>query len=176
MAIGSFVAGRYYGAYNAVDVGATDEGYEVSQDNDLEDIAPSDAWGSSVVDGVYRGGNVHIQFTCKEFKPGAVTPFWPWEVLGVMQTYGGSGVTPIGRLASSVAKAMLLTALAGTAYNTAGATTIQTLTAASAVLAKNFDGRILFDSRLRKLPIRLMVLPTEATVSSTTTTKWFSTT
>lgn len=176
MALDAFVAGRYLGTYNAVDVGSTDEGYEIQQESAWENITPSDAWGDSIVDGVYRGGNVHIQFLSKAFKAGSTTPFWPWETIGVMQTYGGAAVTPIGRLASAVAQAMALTNVPGTAYNTTGALVIATLTATKSILAAGFSANILFNSKLRKVPVRLMCLPTEATVSSATKTTWFVTT
>src|SRR6266852_668710 len=106
MALDTFVAGRYSSTYNAVDVGITQDGYELQQDSKAEPINATDAYAESMIDFVYRGGDVFLQFESKAYKAGSITPFWPWGALGVM------GV--IARLASAVAASMVLTATAGT--------------------------------------------------------------
>ena len=167
MALDTFISGRYTNAYNGVSVGITDNGFELQQDSSWEQISTSDAYGDSILDGVYRGGSVYLQFESKAFKNGSISPFWPWGSLGVMQT----PAAPVGRLASDVASAMVLTAVAGTPA--AVAASPNTLTGSKAILAPNSSGRLLFTSRLRQVPIRLVFLPTEP---STGTTIWFSTT
>lgn len=155
MALGSFVAGRYTGAYNAVDVGMCKEGYEVEQDMEFDDISENDAWGASVIDGIWRGGNCHVQFTSEEYKAGSLAAFWPLGGIGAFVT---PSTLPIGVLASALAKVMLLTAVAGTPA--AGSTpTLTTLTASMALLAKNFNGKLLLNSKLREVPVRLRLYP-----------------
>ncbi len=161
MALDTFIAGRYAGTYNAVDVGITEQGYEIQQEAKAQAIEESDAYGQSIIDLVYRGGNVFLQFESKAYKAGSLTPFWPWGSLGVM------GV--IGRLASNVAAAMLLTATAGTPAAAAPAT----LTGTSSILAPNNPARLLFNSVLRTVPVRLLVLPYD---SGGGVIKWFVTT
>lgn len=174
MALEAFVAGRYSNTYNSVDVGISDEGIVLQQDSAWEVINRSDAYGDSLIDGIYRGGNVFLMYDSKAFKAGAITPFWPWGAFGVMQVTG-SGPSPLGRLASAVAAATVLTAIAGTAYNTTNATAIASLTSSSTILAPNSPARLLFHTRLRQVPVRLVALPYE-TGTTTVTTKWFTTT
>jgi hypothetical protein len=164
MALDTFIAGRYTGTYNAVDVGITDQGYELEQTSSQEAIEESDAYGASFIDGIYRGGNVYLQFLCKAYKAGSIAPFWPWGSLGVMAT----AAAPIGRLASAVAKATVLTAVA----NTPAAAAPASLTASLSILAANSPAKLLFNSKLRQVPVRLQFIPSV----DTGTVTWFTTT
>lgn len=162
MALDTFVAGKYDGTYNAVAVGITDQGFELEQNSSAEMIEESDAYGGSLLDWVYRGGNVSLQFTGLAYKAGIITPFWPWGSMGVMLT----AAAPIGRLASAVASAVVLTATA----NTPAAAAPATLTGSKSILAPNSPARLLYNSKLRKVPIRLSLLPT----LDTGTVTWFT--
>lgn len=188
MSLEFFVAGRYTGTYNATDIGITNDGIEIQQESRWEAIEASDNYGDSIIDGVYRGGNCYLQAESKAYKPGSLAPFWPWggmgalepsiggSGLGIMQWWGGSsGVYPIGRLASSVAQSMILTAIANTAFNNTPANAIvNTLTAPLAILAPNFSARLLFHTRLRQVPLRLLALPYEVSFNGATLTRWFA--
>lgn len=158
------MAGRYTTTYNAVDCGILEDGAELQQDAAYEMINKSDAYGDALIDLVYRGGNVSMMFQSLAYKAGSQTPFWPWGSMGVMATTAA----PIGRLGSAVAKAALLTAVA----NTPAAAAPATLTATLSILSPNANLKLLFSSRLRKVPIRLLVLPGE----SAGTVTWFATT
>lgn len=125
-------------------------------------INESDAYGQACIDWIYRGGNAFLQFTSRAYKAGVITPFWPWGAMGVMATTAA----PVGRLASAVAGAMVITAAA----NTPAAAAPATLTGAKAILAPNFDGRLLYDSRLRDVPVRMQLLPSD----SSGTVTWFT--
>ncbi len=177
MALETMVAGRYAATYATVDTGITREGYELTLDSEMEDIGETDAWGQSVIDGVWRGGNCFLQFVSIAYKAGSLAAFWPYGgaanaagAIGILvdDTVSAPNKLPIGTLASSVAKALVLTAAAGTPAAAAPAT----LTATYALLAKNNNGRILFNSKLRDVPVRLRLYP--YTVSSVT--KFFATT
>jgi len=143
-------------------VGITDDGFELEQSSNADMIDSSDAYGDSILDWVYRGGDVSLTFLSKAYKAGAITPFWPWGAMGVMLT----GAAPLGRLASDVAKAMLLTATASTPAAAAPAT----LTGSLAILAPNSPAKLLYNSKLRQVPIKLQFLPS---LSSGTVT-WFT--
>jgi|SRR5947209_6447683 len=158
MALDTFIAGRYSGTYNAVDVGITEQGYELQQDAQEETIGETDAYGLSVIDWIYRGGNVFLQFDSMAYKAGSITPFWPYGALGVM------GV--IGRLASDLALPMVLTSTTGTPAASAPAT----LTATKSLLASNNPARLLYNSKLRHVPCRLRVLPADVGAG---VIKWF---
>lgn len=127
-----------------------------------DNIDSSDQYADSLIDLLYRGGDCSITFTSKAYKAGSIAPFWPWGALGVMAT----AAAPIGRLASDVAKAFVLTSTA----NTPAAAAPATLTASLAILAPNSPARLLFNSKLRQVPIKLQCLPS---LSSGTVT-WFT--
>ncbi len=175
MALGTFVAGRYSGTYNSSDVGICKEGYELELDSDLDDIGETDAWGTSVIDGIWRGGNCFVQFTSEEYKAGSLAAFWPYGgamgaagVLGILYDATQTTKLPIGQLASSIALPLVLTVTAGVpAVNN-----INTLTATEALLAKNFNGKLLFNSKLREVPVRLRCYP----YTASNITKFFATT
>lgn len=161
MALDTLIAGHYTGTYNSVSVGITRQGFELQQMLRQEVIAESDAYGESTIDYVYRGGDCYLQYLCRAYKAGSTTPFWPWGSLGVMAT----SAAPMGRLASAVAAATVLTSVA----NTPAAAAPATLTATLSILAPNFDGKLLYDSRLREVPVRLQLLP-----YTSAGTIWFS--
>jgi len=109
--------------------------------------------------GSFRGGNVSLQFESKAFKAGSITPFWPWGALGVLYT----AAAPIARLASNVAQAMVLSSTA----NTPAAASPASLTGSKAILAPNSSARLLYNSKLRHVPVRLALLPTDSTGTGT---------
>jgi len=162
MPLDTFIAGRYSGTYNAVDVGITENGYEKTLQLKQENVEGSDAFGDAILDYIYRGGDCFLEFDCKAYKAGTKTPFWPWGAFGVMAT----AAAPIGRLASNVASAMVLSAAA----NTPAAAAPASLTATKAILSPGFSGKLLYNSKLRRVPVRLILLPVE----STGTTTWFA--
>lgn len=162
----TFIAGRYSGALATVDVGITGQGFELQVDTDLEDIGESDAYGLTVIDSVWRGiSGVFLQFESLAYKAGSLAAFWPYGgelasagVLGVLVNPGVAGTkAPIGILASDHARSMVLTATAGTP----AASSPATLTASKSLLAKNNNGRLVFNSTLRKVPVRFRLYPSD---------------
>ncbi len=151
MALETLVAGRYSGTYNTVDTGISEGGYELEVVSSAQQVTPTDLYGDSVIDIIYRGGNCFLNFTSIAFKAGSLTPFWPWEALGVM----ASVANPIARLGSDVAKAMVLSSTA----NTPAAASPASLTASKAILPPGTPAKLLYSSELRKVPVRLMLLP-----------------
>ena len=118
MALDTFVSGAYTATYNAVAVGMTEDGFKLNQSISQENIDKSDLYGDTLLDFIYRGGQAFIQYTGKAYKAGAITPLWPWGSMGVVAT----SAAPIGRLASDVAKSLVLTAVSATPAATAPAT------------------------------------------------------
>lgn len=146
-----FIAGRYSSTFNSVDTGITRNGYRLRQRLRAELIDETDAYGNSLIDFVWRGGAVSIQFNSKAYKAGSVTPFYSWGSLGVLS----STAAPISRLASDVGLALVLTATASTPAAAAPAT----LTASKAITGPDFQGELLYDSRIREVPIELQLIP-----------------
>jgi hypothetical protein len=191
MGLGGFIAGRYSNVYNAQDVGIAERGIELQQDSRWDEISQSDAYGDSLLDGIYRGGTAFFQYSLLQFGLGglsgtALAAFWPWaSKLGVMQTVGsGANPTPVGRRASDVALSSVFTSTAGTPAATQDFTTGQSpiggpnaITAAKTILAPNSPATLALNTRLRQLPVRLVCLPQDTTVgfaANITGTVWFT--
>lgn len=128
-------------------------------------IDETDLYGMSTIDAVVRGGDAFYQANFREYKAGSLTQFTtPFGgTLGLLV----NAANPIGVLASGLAKALVLTSTTGTPAAAAPAT----LTASKALLAENYPVKLLFDSRLREVPIRMRLYPYVST-----DTIWFSTT
>ncbi len=139
------MAGAYTGTYGGSGVGIT-EGFELQQNAEVENIGETDQYGGSVIDQIYRGGNCFLQFESKAYKAGSIAAFWPYGTLGT----GGT----VGRLASALAQAHVLTAVGGTP----AASSPGSLTGTLSILAENNPARLLFHSKLRTVPVRLRVL------------------
>jgi hypothetical protein len=165
--LGTFVAGRYTGTYNSVDLGIMEGGYEISWAISMENIDNTDAYGDTVIDQVLRGMNVFAQWNAKEYKAGPLAAATPLSTLPPTGT-SSLKLGLIGRLATDVAATLVLSATAGTP----AATSPASLTAAEAILAEGYDVRLLFDSRHRKVPVRMRLLP----YTASTDTIFFSTT
>lgn len=163
-AIETVIAGAYTGTYSGTNVGYTQAGFELTQETNGELINQTDAYGESVIDFVHRGGSVYLMFESKVYKAGSTAPFYPWGSLGVMAT----AAAPIGRLASAVAASTVLTATAATP----AAASPATLTGSKSILPPGSNLKLLFDSRCRNVPIRLLLLPSESGGNIT----WFTTT
>lgn len=134
-------------------VGSSNKGFTITSTMSAE-VVEGDIWGGSVVDLVYRGGNMYMSWDAIAFKAATLVPFWPWNVIGSMGT--------IGRLGSGVGGAIVMTAAPLTpaaGLPSIGQVIIQSITAPNAILAENFNAELFFDSRLRKVPIRLRLLP-----------------
>jgi len=151
MALGTYISGAYTGTYNATAIGQTNDGYTLSVGAKAEMIDSSDAYANTTLDFVWRGGQARMRFTAKEFTAGNQAILWPYGSFGVLSSTSG----PVGRLASDIAAAFVLTATA----NTPAATSPATQTASKAILSPDYETQTLFDSRLRQLPIELMLLP-----------------
>ena len=165
MAIETLISGRYSSVYSAVDTGIAEGGYEIDQGGSAEVIDESDAYGGSAIDFIYRGGNVFCDFRSLAYKAGSIAPFWPWAALGTLLT----AAAPLGRRASDIAVSHVLSAVP----NTPAQLTPATLTGPLAILAPNFSAKLLFNSKLRTVPVRLMYLPYDVGGG---TIKWFVTT
>jgi hypothetical protein len=158
------VSGAFTSSWNAVSPGITEDGYDLRHETREELVDSSDIYGDALIDFIQRGGRVICSMMFKEYKAGSLAPFWPWGggALGVMATT----LKPLGDLASNIAKAWVLTSVAGTPAAAAPATHTATL----AILAPGFQGSWKYAPRLRKIPVELVYLPSVASG----TVKWFT--
>ena len=153
MALGVLVAGAYTGTWNSVALGLTRTGFTIANTTKAEIINETDGYGLTTIDWIYRGMDVFCQYNCREYKAGPIGAFWPWggNQMGRVVT----AAVPIGSLASGAAKPFVLTVTA----NTPAAGAPATITGLLSLLAPNFDAQLLYDSRLREVPIRMQFLP-----------------
>lgn len=165
-ALATLIDGHYGCTYNAVGIGITEDGFDLIQALKEEVIDESDAYGGTMIDYIYRGGNVTLRCDSKEFKAGSLLPYWPWGggTWGRMR----NASNPIGALAANVAAAVVLTSTSGTPAASAPAS----ITGTYSILAPGQQGTLKFTSRLRRVPIFLALLPYE----SSSNTVWFTTT
>jgi len=147
VALGTFIAGAYSATYNAVAIGITEQGIRLQFETKAEEIGESDAYGEMLIDFIFRGSRLSLVWEGLEYKAGSVLPFWPWGGLGT------PGV--IGRLASNVAMALVMTSTTGTP----AVATPATQTFSKAILSPNNNLELLYNSKLRKVPVKLTCLP-----------------
>jgi hypothetical protein len=171
MAISQVFSGAYTSTYNAVSCDFTRNGYELEFSIKGEMINESDAYGDSLLDYVYRGGNCGViaeyRVANSGSMPGAsagnILAFFPWcTTMGQLFT----AALPIGRRASDVASAFVMTATA----NTPTASRPATLTASKAIVPPDANLKLLLTSKSRSVPMRLSFLPSESGSTGT----WFS--
>lgn len=154
MAIGSWIAGRYTATYNSGDVGIMEDGYGLSFQHKKELIQRTDAYGDSVLDGIYRGLDAFIEMTMLEYTNATLLMLEPWDAF----TATGNtslALASIGELDFDNAKSLVLTAAAGTP----AATKPATMTATKVIVQEGFDFREMLGPTHRKLPFRGRMLP-----------------
>lgn len=159
-----FLAGQYTATFNSLALGQTAEGWRLSHQF-FKQLITGDAFGKAPQDAVYQGIEVFLGGTLIEYNAaGAAAAFWP-----VSNTLLNPGV--IGRLdvggGSGMAKAVVLTALAGTP----AVATPATITLTYCALAEGFPVELLFYPGLREVPLRFRSYPNPAssnTFGSTT--------
>lgn len=153
MPLQQYISGAYFASYKGLSTGDTESGFTITQDVRQENIERSDRYGDSMLDYVWRGGNVSCTYTALQARVAStVSAFWPfssnrWQLSG--------SANPIGRLASDMAGPFIMTS---TAFTPAAAQPAS-ITAGVAIIAPNFSFEDLYDSRLRKIQIRLQYLP-----------------
>lgn len=152
MALDQFVAGSASGTLASVALGLMKEGYKIQTVHKAQAIDETDGYALSTLDFIHRGQDVFVAFQCRAWKAGSKSAIVPWT--GVLGKISSSSV-PVGTLASSLAKTLVLTATA----STPAATDPATLTAPGAFLVPGFQAEWNWDSRLRELPVRLQLLP-----------------
>lgn len=152
------IAGPYTATWGnpALNIGITEDGFETEETHFSEPIR-GDNLGDTLQDEVLRGGDVFVNFILQEYgnaklalgNGGGIGPiFHPHNT-----TLGKIG--QVGRLGTSIAAPLVLTAVAGTP----AAANPATITFSLATLASNFPIRLLYASRHRKVPMRMVSYP-----------------
>jgi hypothetical protein len=167
------VSGPYTGLWDANPLGTqNDDGFELSCTLAGQEINASDAFGLTLVEGIYRGQNWKLRLRGLE---------WNKEgMLGALQMFGSFPIvagtltpvlTNIGERWSTFCQTLLLTAILGDPPSTPAS-----LTAMSAGISPNFLSSFMFTSKMREFPLEFCLLPYQTTVSSVLVDVPFTTT
>lgn len=156
----AFIAGPYTATWNSLACGQAEDGYETTHEYFWELIS-GDSYGESPQEGIYRGAQMDIAWRAVDFSAAAIqTMMWPASA--TIYTLGVPGRSAVG---SSLAKALVLTAVAGTT----AATVPATLTLTNTILKEGAGVALKYAPALRYVPIRLRVYPTSGGVFGTVT-------
>jgi len=170
------VSGPYLGSWKAYPIGTlNDDGYVLQATLAGQEVNLSDAYGMTLVEAIYRGQNWRIRLRGLEANKTGL--------LSILQEFGnttavGAGATDlnphlglIGTRWTSYNDTLLLTAILGNPP-----TMPATLTASNSGFAPNTNTEMLMTSKVREMPLELVLLPYTHVVASTTYNVPFSTT
>ena len=150
------------GAVAAADIGIAEKGYELSLRYLKEMIGDTDAYGDTPIDAIYRGAEMFLQSTLKEYKASVLNAVLPYQSVaaGAFVAFAPTGVNSfqlgvIGRLDTDLDGIVIMTSTTGTP----AVATPATATFTHCMFAANFDLRMLFGPTLRKVPFRWQVYP-----------------
>ena len=152
MAVGGelFVAGQYTVTWNSLALGLHEgEGGvpTITWQDHSDPIAKTDRYGRAKIDGIRMGVDYQYECILMEYSKALAL------LAGYFGTLGLQGL--VGILKYSLAKPLVLTAIAGTTASAAPAT----LTATNAVLADEHQGKLLYGPQLRTCPLKMDLLP-----------------
>lgn len=156
------ISGPYLGTFNALTLGTqNDDGFVVSAQHQGQEINASDAYGMTLVESIWRGMNWRARLRGLEFNKTGL--------LSLLQMFGQTGanttltpqLTAIGDRWTNYAKTLLLTAILGNPPAMP-----QSLTALSAALAPGQTTEFMMTSKMREMPIDMVLFPYQAASGS----------
>lgn len=167
------ISGPYIGTWNSLSLGTqNDDGFVMSVQHQGQEINASDAYGMTLVEAIWRGMNWRCRIRGLEFnKTGLLTLLQMFGQTGAVTTLTPT-LTDIGDRWSAHGKILLLNAILA---NYPG-TMPQTLTANSACLAPGQTTEFMLTSKMREMPIEMVLLPYSTVVGSGTVVVPFTTT
>lgn len=141
-------SGPYTVTWNSNDIGLS-EGPIRHQQRAMGIPVRASLYGDTVLDYILRGAEVFVALVLKEWNANTKAALWPYgSTHGVM--------TEAGVRASSLCKALVLTAVSGTPAATEGPLT---RTYANAVLLPGHNLDVIFGPEERNIPLIFAVLP-----------------
>jgi len=165
-------SGPYTAAWDASILGTqNDDGYVLSCTVQGQEVNETDQFGQTLVEGVYRGQNWRVRLRGLEYKLG---------LLRILQTFGrlagpsatlaptltglvlnGLPTVNVGDLWTNYCGTLLLTAILGNPP-----TTPQSLTASNAGIAPQQTTEMMFTSKVREVPLEMVLIPYTFTFGS----------
>lgn len=158
------ITGPYLGVFDSLTLGTqNDDGFVISAQYQGQEINASDAYGMTLVEGVWRGMNWRCRIRGLEWNKAGLM-----NLLNMFGRTGTSGtftpqLTSIGDRWTNYCKTLLLTAILGNPP-----TTPQTLTALTAGLAPGQTSEFMLTSKMREMPIDMVLLPYATGIGSST--------
>lgn len=158
------ISGPFLGTWNSLPLGTqNDDGFRLSCTIQGQEVNASDAYGMTLVEAIYRGQNWRVAFTGLEFNKTGL--------LSILQMFGQTGanttLTPklanIGNRWTAFCQALVLTAILSDPP-----TMPQSLTATNAGFAPNANMQTLMTSKMREMPLEMVLLPYASVVGSVT--------
>lgn len=154
----SIYPGSYTVTYGGNSIGmTTDDGLRLRRKLFVQDVKGSQVYGETKLDGIYRGCDVDILMTLRE---------WNANLRSLLGTYSTSGafngtIGLIGVLQSSLANTLVLTATASTPAATSNSPA--TITASGAVLSAEQDLDLLLTPSDRQILVVMSLIPYSST-------------
>tara|TARA_R110000751_G_scaffold96980_1_gene188892 strand:- start:308 stop:793 length:486 start_codon:yes stop_codon:yes gene_type:complete len=161
MAITTFGLGPYTGTHNGNDFGLC-EGPKLIETTSHQQEIRADITGDSIVDTVYRGGDVLLLITFKSWIAETRNIFWPWGAMGAMGL--------CGRLGTDEAHQIVLTVVPNTP---AAANGFATITFPKCIIAPETAIVTPHGTVEQNVPIAFRVFPTGSLPASQV---WYTTT
>jgi hypothetical protein len=155
------VSGPYTCTFNGLPLGTQgDDGFQLNVTLQGQEVNESDAYGMTLVEGIYRGQNWRLRLRGLEWNKTGL--------LSIVQMFGWQGGNMPGATANTLAptlgaigdrwtkycQALVLTAILGNPP-----TTPQTLTATNAGFAPNTNTEMIMTSKVREMPIEMVLIP-----------------
>lgn len=176
-----FISGSFSATYNALAVGMVDTGFELRYEPLGEDIIADNA-GDVVQGSIFRGINVTVAFTVKEYDAAAIYSLvWPWatdiddpDTWGTMRQVGAE-------IKAEMAKPLILTSCnwdTTQPSSTHSSILVDTPPAAGTItfyrthLMNGNQVQLNLNSRVRMMPLVLRVFAVPATYNPATPETW----
>lgn len=171
------ISGAAIGTWNALPLGTmSDDGYELRCTLQGQEINESDAFGMTLVEGIYRGQNWRALIRGLEWNKTGL--------LSLLQMFGWAGGAMPGATATDLrptlanigdrwtkfCQPLVLTSILANPPSTP-----QTLTATNAGFAPNSQTAFNITSKMREMPIELVLLPYQGSGSGTPNVPFSST-
>ncbi len=162
------IAGPFTGTWNALALGTqNDDGFVVSGQFQGQEINASDAYGMTLVEAIYRGMNWRLRLRGLEFNKSGL--------LNLLCMFGQTAtgtlsptLANIGDRWSTYCKVLVLTSVLAVVAG-GGPAMPTSLTANSAGLAPGQTSEFMFTSKMREMPLEMVLLPYQTTVSAVNT-------
>ncbi len=165
------IAGPYLASWNSLPLGTqSDDGFVISVTHQGQEVNASDAYGMTLVEGIYRGQNWRMRLRGLEWNKAGL--------LDLLNMFGRTGIsgtftpqlTAIGDRWSTYAKTLVMTAILGNPPSMP-----QSLTALTCALAPQQTTESMWTSKMKEMPIETVLLPYIAAVGSASVAVPFTT-